>query len=212
MMGRAERAGRWAAYAAMTLLSAWLLWRALHPSHPFETDEMNRVMGHWSLRLLWIRLLITPLSRAIRMPSLRRWRRPLGLGAFLLGAEHSVHFILWGGLWPHRLNYLWQRPYQGLGLIALVLMIPLALTSHDAVVRRMPPRAWRKLHLLVYPVAILSVVHEVWAFAPVWGEAGIDCVLILAFVVARLVRQSRKPLPRNALLESAAFSANLPRS
>jgi len=188
-MGRAERAGRWAVYAAMTLLGAWLLWRANHPSHPFETDEVNKVMGHWSLRLLWLCLLLTPLSRTLRMPTLRRWRRPLGLGAFGLGMEHTVHFMIWGGLWPHRLNYLWQRPYQGIGLIALVLMIPLALTSNDWVVRRVPPRTWRALHLLVYPLAILSVVHEVMGFSPVRGEAGLDCGLIAAFCVARLFRQ-----------------------
>jgi sulfoxide reductase heme-binding subunit YedZ len=211
-LNRAERAGRWAAYAAIALLSAWLIWRANFPSHAFETDEVNKAMGHWSLRLLWLCLLLTPLSQALRLPSLRRWRRPLGLGAFALGMVHTVHFLLWGRIWPDRLAYLYQRPYQGIGLVALVLMIPLALTSNDGVVRRIPPRTWRRLHALVYPVAILSVVHEVMAFAPLKGEAGLDCLLILAFVVARLLRQRRRPPRRNALLETAAFSANLPRS
>ena len=81
-MSRGERAARWALYAAMTLLGAGLLWRADHPHYAFETDDVNKAMGHWSLRLLWACLLLSPLSRALRQPALRRWRRPLGLGAF----------------------------------------------------------------------------------------------------------------------------------
>lgn len=196
-MERGERAARWAAYAAMTALGAWLLWRAVHPHHAFETDEVNKAMGHWSLRLLWACLLITPLSRALRQPALRRWRRPLGLGAFGFGALHTVHFLLWGRLWPDRLGIMFVPPriYMAVGLLALVLMLPLALTSNDWIVRRMPPRLWRQLHLLVYPVAILSLTHEVMSYARLKGEAGLDCVLVAAFVLAKAWRMRPRPLP-----------------
>src|SRR6201996_4162307 len=117
-MSRAERAGRWALYAAMTLVGGWLLWRGGHPHYAFETDDVNKAMGHWSLRLLWACLLLTPLSRALRQPMLRRWRRPLGLGAFGFATLHTVHFLLWGRLWPDRLGLMFApgRPYTVKGL------------------------------------------------------------------------------------------------
>jgi sulfoxide reductase heme-binding subunit YedZ len=205
---RGERAGRWTAYAAMALLGVWLLWRATHPHYAFETDDVNKAMGHWSLRLLWACLLLTPLSRILRQPALRRWRRPLGLGAFGFAVLHTVHFLLWGRLWPHRLGLMFQRPYMTIGLIALGLFVPLALTSNDWSVRRIAPRVWRRLHLLIYPAALLSLVHEVMSYARLKGEAGLDCVLIAAFLAAKAVRLYREP-SRRPRLESPAFSATL---
>jgi sulfoxide reductase heme-binding subunit YedZ len=201
-MSRGERAARWTLYAAMTLLGAWLLWRANHPHYAFETDDVNKAMGHWSLRLLWACLLLSPLSRALRQPALRRWRRPLGLGAFAFATLHTVHFLLWGRLWPDRLGLMFQlqRSYMTIGLVALVLFVPMALTSNDWIVRRIAPRAWRRLHLLIYPIAILSLAHEVMSYAHLRGEAGLDCVLVPAFVAAKLIRsRPRSPAPRAAI-------------
>ena len=201
-MSRAERLGRWGAYAAMTLLGAWLLWRANHPGHAFETDAVNKAMGHWSLRLLWACLLLTPLSRALRQPALRRWRRPLGLGAFGFATLHTVHFLLWGRLWPDRLGLMFQpqRTYMAIGVVALALFVPLVLTSNDWVVRRISPRTWRRLHLLVYPIAVLSLVHEVMSYAHLKGEAGLDCVLVPLLIAAKLVRsRPRVAAPRPAV-------------
>ena len=151
----------------MTLLGCWLLWRALHPHYAFETDELNKAMGHWSLRLLW------------------------------------------GRLWPHRLGLIFQRPYMTIGLIALALFVPLALTSNDWSVRRIAPRLWRRLHLLIYPAAVLSLVHEVMSYARLKGEAGLDCGLIAVFLAAKAIRLHRGPSWRPRL-ESPAFSATLP--
>ncbi len=196
-MSRGERAARWALYAAMTLLGAWLLWRANHPHYAFETDDVNKAMGHWSLRLLWACLLLSPLSRALRQPALRRWRRPLGLGAFGFATLHTVHFLLWGRLWPDRLGLMFQRPYMEIGLAALALFVPMGLTSNDWVVRRIAPKTWRRLHLLIYPIAILSLVHEVMSYAHLKGEAGLDCLLVPIFVAAKLIRsRPRTPAPR----------------
>src|ERR1700761_4099636 len=201
-MSRAERAGRWALYAAMTLVGGWLLWRGGHPHYAFETDDVNKAMGHWSLRLLWACLLLTPLSRALRQPMLRRWRRPLGLGAFGFATLHTVHFLLWGRLWPDRLGLMFApgRTYMVIGLVALALFLPLALTSNDWVVRRIAPKVWRRLHLLIYPIAILSLVHEVMSYAHLKGEAGLDGLLVPAFVIAKLLRsRPRSPAPRAAV-------------
>lgn len=192
----AERAMRNAFYLACAALAGWMLWRALHPVRPFQIDRINKDMGLWSLRFLFACLALSPLSRWLKAPTLRRWRRPLGLAAFAFAALHTGHFLLYGRLWPDRLDILFKRPYMTLGLIALVLLVPLALTSADVVVRWIKPRRWRLLHLLIYPAAALSVIHEVMAYGPLKGEAGLYSVLTVLFLVNKGVRLVREAWPR----------------
>ena len=168
-----------------------MLWFAIHPRYAFQVDRINKDMGLWSLRFLFACLLISPVSRWIRQPWLRRWRRPLGLLAFAFAVIHTVHFLLWGRLWPDRLNLIFVRPYLTIGLVALILFVPLALTSNDAAVRWATPRRWRRLHLLAYPAAALSVIHQVMAFGPLKGEAGLYCLLTVLLVGARLARMAQ---------------------
>ncbi len=193
-------------YLACTILAGWLLWIATHPSRPFQIDRMNKDMGLWSLRFLFACLLISPLSRWTRTPGLRRWRRPLGLAAFAFAALHTVHFLLYGRLWPDRLSLLLTRPYMTIGLVALVLFAPLAATSNDAAVRWTTPRLWRRLHLAVYPAAGLSVIHEVMAYGPLIGEAGLYSVLATVLIGARLVRLARDGWRRRAQIGAPALA------
>jgi sulfoxide reductase heme-binding subunit YedZ len=188
------------AYFAGLALAVWMLWVAQHPRYPFQTDRINKDLGLWSLRFLFACLLIAPVSRWARQPWLRRWRRPLGLLAFYFALLHTVHFLVWGRLWPHRMALLFARPYLIIGLVGLVLFVPLALTSTDAAVRWTTPRRWRRLHLLAYPAAALSVIHEVMAYGPLKGEAGLYCGLTVLLVGAKLTRlaQGARRSPRAA--------------
>ncbi|MGZ3275804.1 MAG: sulfite oxidase heme-binding subunit YedZ [Caulobacteraceae bacterium] len=186
------------AYLSGAALAGWMLWFALHPRYPFQVDRINKDFGLWSLRFLFACLLISPVSRWTRQPWLRRWRRPLGLLAFAFALLHTVHFLLWGRLWPDRMGLLFQRPYLAIGLVGLVLFAPLALTSNDAAVRWTTPRRWRRLHLLVYPAAALSVIHEVMAYGPLKGEAGLYSGLTVLLVGAKLIRMARDAGRRGA--------------
>ncbi len=180
------------AYLAGAILAAWMLWVAGHPRYAFQVDRINKDLGLWSLRFLFACLLISPLSRWTRQPWMRRWRRPLGLLAFAFALLHTVHFLLWGRIWPDRMNLLFARPYLAIGLVALVLFVPLAATSNDAAVRWTTPRRWRRLHLFVYPAAALSVIHEVMAYGPLKGEAGLYCALTVLLVGAKLAHMARE--------------------
>lgn len=200
-------ADRWLkplAYLAGAALAGWMLWFALHPRYPFQVDRINKDFGLWSLRFLFACLLISPVSRWTRQPWLRRWRRPLGLLAFAFALVHTVHFLLWGRVWPDRLGLLFRRPYLTIGLVALALFIPLALTSNDAAVRWVTPRRWRRLHLLAYPAAALSVIHEVMAYGPLMGEAGLYSALTVLLGAARLARMSQGASGRRAAAPAAA--------
>jgi sulfoxide reductase heme-binding subunit YedZ len=182
-------------YLASAVLAGWMLWVAAHPWRAFQPDRIDKDLGLWSLRFLFACLLASPVSRLLRAPWMRRWRRPLGLAAAAFALLHTLHFLVWGRIWPHRMEALLRRPYLTVGLVALVLFAPLAATSNDAAIRGLSPRRWRRLHLLVYPAAILSVAHEVMAYGPLMGEAGLYCLLLAVLVGAKLALAAWRPSP-----------------
>lgn len=130
-------------------------------ANPVET--ITHVTGAWALRLLLVTLAMTPMKRLIGQPWPIRFRRMLGLFAFFYAALHLLTY-LWldqGFDGQAILEDLVKRPYITLGFTAFVLLLPLALTSTRAMVRRLG-RRWKTLHRAVYAVAILGVLHFAW--------------------------------------------------
>jgi sulfoxide reductase heme-binding subunit YedZ len=143
--------------------------------------------GHWALVLLICVLAITPLRHALtllmrrtRVPFGRRladwnWlvriRRPLGLASFFYAAAHlALYAFLDLDLeWREFLVDLKGKPFVLAGLGAFVLLLPLALTSTDAWIRRLK-RKWKRLHELVYPAAALVALHFIWLSKAVVAE------------------------------------------
>lgn len=126
-------------------------------------EEMLHRCGKWGLNLLLITLTVTPLRRLTGWNWLIRFRRMLGLFAFFYILLHFlIYAILDQGL---ALNYIIEdiieRPYITLGITGLLLLIPLAITSTNGMMRRLG-RRWQKLHRLVYVIAILGVWHFYW--------------------------------------------------
>jgi len=141
---------------------AWLAWRALTDQlgvNPVET--LNRFLGDWALRFLLIALAVTPLRRLTHWAPLARLRRMLGLFAFFYVCLHLASYVGvdlffdWAALWKD----IAKRTYITLGMAAVLLLVPLAATSTDGMIRRLGGRAWRRLHMLVFPAAILGVAH-----------------------------------------------------
>lgn len=123
-------------------------------------EAINRTLGDWALRFLLISLAVTPLRR-LGWSAIARMRRMLGLYAFTYAVLHVTSYVVldnffdWAGIFADIL----KRQYITVGMIALLLLVPLAVTSTDAMIRRLGGRRWRKLHRLVYPAAILAVLH-----------------------------------------------------
>ncbi|MCA1934021.1 MAG: sulfoxide reductase heme-binding subunit YedZ [Asticcacaulis sp.] len=148
---------------ALCLLPAlWLLWRFFQNDlgvNPVET--VVRQLGVWGLRLLVLGLALTPLARLLRQGRLIRWRRPIGLFAFGYVALHLLSYVVidqyfdWAQIWSDIL----KRPYITFGMIAFVLLIPLALTSFNAAIRRLGGVVWRNLHRLIYVIVPLGALH-----------------------------------------------------
>jgi len=120
--------------------------------------------GDWTIRFLLITLCITPLRLLLKQPLFARYRRMLGLYAFFYSVLHfSVWFVLdksfnFSDMWADVL----KRRFITVGMLGLVCMIPLAITSTAGWVRRLKYKRWQALHRLIYVVAAAGVIHYYW--------------------------------------------------
>lgn len=151
--------------------------------------------GTWALVMLCLTLAITPLRRLTGWNALIRLRRMLGLFAFFYALLHFAIFI-WLEHWfdlAAALHDVAERPFITVGFLALLLMVPLAITSTQAMIRRLG-RNWQALHRLIYLIAPLGVLHFWWDksgkndfFEPaVYGV--VVAVLLLSRVIGPLRR------------------------
>src|SRR5262245_40721339 len=120
-------------------------------------------MGQWGLRFLLITLAITPLRDWFDAAWLIQLRRMLGLYAFFYVL---IHFLTWLALdqsfyWAGILPDIAKRPFITIGFLALLMLIPLAVTSTNGMMRRLGKR-WKQLHRLVYVITLLGVSHYWW--------------------------------------------------
>lgn len=123
-----------------------------------------RSLGTWTLVMLMVTLSITPLRRLTGWNSLIRVRRMLGLFAFFYAC---LHFLTYAGVdqsfdLSAILRDVVKHPYITVGFACFLLLIPLAVTSTNAMQRRLGGKRWQQLHRLVYVIAIGGVIHYLW--------------------------------------------------
>jgi sulfoxide reductase heme-binding subunit YedZ len=149
---------------------------------------LERLLGLWALRFLIVGLAITPLRR-VGGPNLIRWRRAIGLLAFYYACLHlSVYMLLdqglaWSAIWAD----IVKRPFITVGMVAFTLLVPLAATSNNRMIRRLGGAAWNRLHRLVYAAAALAVLHFVMLVKSWSLELAVYVTLIAALLLFRLV-------------------------
>ncbi|HEX2928325.1 MAG TPA: protein-methionine-sulfoxide reductase heme-binding subunit MsrQ [Candidatus Binatia bacterium] len=126
-------------------------------------DTITRFTGSWSLIFLLASLAVTPLRRISGWNDLIKFRRMLGLFAFFYALLHFSTFVVLDHFFDFQRigKDILKRPYVTAGFTAFVAMIPLALTSTAAMIRRLGKR-WQKLHRLVYLAAVAGVIHFYW--------------------------------------------------
>jgi sulfoxide reductase heme-binding subunit YedZ len=171
---------------------------------PNPIDFVTDTLGDWTLRLLLASLALTPLRIVTGMAWPVALRRLLGLFAF---AYATMHFFVWIVLdfffeWSLMLEDIAKRPYITVGVTALLLLTPLALTSTSGMIKRLGARPWRRLHRLVYVAAILGVLHYLWlakvGVRTPWVYAAVLALLLGIRVVDALRRRMRRPVPSRA--------------
>lgn len=140
-------------------LLAWDLYRKQVGPNPVEFA--TRTTGMLTLVFLSLTVAITPLRRIFGINSLVKVRRILGLFAFFYGSLHLLTYIWFDRLWSLAsvASDVVQRPFILVGMTAFLLMVPLAITSTNKMVKRIGGKRWAKLHRLAYLAAIAGVVH-----------------------------------------------------
>lgn len=172
-----------------------LIWRGFTggvTANPIEF--ITHTLGWWTLAFLLVTLSVTPLRRLLDMPWLLRLRRMLGLYAFFYA---SLHFLTWLVIdqffdWQDIVKDIIKRPYITVGFTAFVLLLPLAATSTNAMVRRLGAARWQLLHRLVYVIATLGVVHFWWLVKKDIREPAVFAIVLTILLGVRLIYAKRK--------------------
>jgi len=168
-----------------------------------------RSLGTWTLVALLVTLSITPLRLATGWAWPLRLRRMFGLFCFFYAVLHLGAY-LWLDQW-FDLAAIWKdvlkRPYITAGFAAMVLLVPLAVTSSNGWVRRLGGRNWQRLHRLVYAVAVLAVVHFWWQKAAKndFGEPFAYALVVGLLLGVRLLRWMQR---RYGSIDSSANSSS----
>lgn len=148
-------------------------------------EFITRSSGDWTLYFLTLTLLITPLRRLSGWSWLVQLRRMLGLFTFFYACLHFITFIWFDHFFD--LQAMWKdvlkRPFITVGFTAFVLLLPLAVTSNDTMMRFLG-RRWQTLHKLVYAIAVLAILHFWWMRA---GKNNVAEPLIFGGIMALLL-------------------------
>lgn len=184
----------WPIYIVGALLPVWLFWQAANGGlgvDPVKTIEER--LGLWGLKLIVAGLCVTPLRRFAGV-NLIRYRRAIGLVAFFYIV---LHFLTWlfldlGLRWEQALGDIVKRPYITVGMVGLLAMIPLALTSNNRAVQKLGAARWQKLHKLTYLVAVAGAVHFLWLVKAWPLEPFVYLGAILALLAVRMIPKRRR--------------------
>jgi methionine sulfoxide reductase heme-binding subunit len=142
--------------------------------------------GDWALYILCITLAVTPVRRLTGLNWLLKLRRMLGLFTFFYALLHFTTFIWFdhffdvAAIWKDVL----KRPFITVGFAAFLMLVPLAATSTNAMVRRLGGKRWQALHKLIYVIAPLAILHYWWMKA---AKNNIGKPMLFAFIVAGLL-------------------------
>jgi methionine sulfoxide reductase heme-binding subunit len=156
--------------------------------------KLEHEFGKTALNFLLITLLVTPVRQLAGLPHVLRLRRMLGLFAFFYVVMHfTVYVVLDQELSFHAiLSDIAKRPYITIGFLALLMLIPLAVTSTNGMMRRLG-RRWQKLHRLIYVIAILGVWHFYWQVKRDIREPLIYIGILAVLLGYRFVKRARRP-------------------
>jgi sulfoxide reductase heme-binding subunit YedZ len=181
----------WVLYILAPVPVLWIYWLGI--TGGLGIDPAKRIeheLGLWSLWLLIAGLAVTPLRRYLGL-NLLRFRRAIGVITFFYLLAHLLTWLVldvqFQGVWAD----IVKRWYITVGMAGFVLMIPLALTSNNWSLRKLGAAAWRRLHKLVYAIALLGAVHFLLLVKGFQWEPVIYAVVIVLLLMSRFKRPQR---------------------
>jgi sulfoxide reductase heme-binding subunit YedZ len=157
-------------------------------------EFITRATGDWALRILLITLALTPLRRLTGWNWLLRLRRMAGLYVFFYAILHFSSYVSFDHVFDvgEIAKDIVKRPFITVGFTCLMLLLPLAITSTNGMVRRLGGRRWLQLHRLVYVIAPLAVLHFWWMVKRDLTQPVIYAVLLSLLLGIRLLWINRK--------------------
>ncbi|HEY0214571.1 MAG TPA: protein-methionine-sulfoxide reductase heme-binding subunit MsrQ [Paenirhodobacter sp.] len=167
---------------------AWVVWLVVSGAIGVDpVKEIEHRLGKIALWFLCGGLAITPLRRFAGV-DLLRYRRAIGVTAFCYVVLHLLGWLVldMGLLWSQAVSDLVRRPYLIFGITSLLILVPLAVTSNNASIRRLG-RNWRRLHRLVYPAVALGVLHYLWQMKVVQPQGWLWLAVFVVLIGLRLV-------------------------
>lgn len=176
----------WTIYIAGALGAVWLFYLGLTGGLGVEPiNALEREYGELALKLMVLGLMVTPLRKWTGI-NLMKFRRAIGVTAFFFVL---AHFLVWTVLDVQSLSRVWEeivkRPYVTVGMAAFLMLIPLAVTSNNRMVKRLGGANWRNLHKLTYPAAVLGGIHYLWLVKGFQLEPIIYLVIIIGLLAVR---------------------------
>jgi len=150
-------------------------------------EKLTHETGEWTLRLLLLTLALSPLRQWSGASAWIRFRRLVGLYSYFYCCCHfSTWFIADHSFDPgSMLEDIVKRPYITLGFSAFLLLLPLAVTSNQFMIRRLG-RKWKTLHQLVYLVLLLGVLHFIWLVKADYLEPTIYAIIATILLIHRI--------------------------
>ena len=173
----------------------WLGWLVVSNdlgANPIE--RVNRFTGDWALYMLLIALAVTPGKILTSWKSLPRFRRMLGLYSFAYAFLHlSSYLILDHQLhWARILEDLTKRPYIMVGMATILILLTLAVTSPQAMIKKLGAKNWQNLHKLVYAAGILGVIHYYLLIKADFRQPLLMAVILAGLFAVRLWQKKRR--------------------
>ena len=179
----------------LCLVPATLLgWNFFHDqlgANPFEA--LTRESGEWTLRFLLVTLLMTPLRDVLHQSWPLQLRRMLGLYSFFYACLHLLTYLWFDQFfdWQEITKDILKRPFITAGITAWLLLLPLALTSTNGMMRRLG-KNWKRLHRCIYLIAVLGVLHFIWLVKADLREPLIYAATLTLLLGYRLTRWWQK--------------------
>jgi sulfoxide reductase heme-binding subunit YedZ len=195
------RIPKWTVYAVGFMPAVWYF--ALGVVDQLGADPvktLERALGLWALRFLVAGLAVTPLRQSFGV-NLLPYRRAIGLLAFYYAALHLVtYLVLDQGLDLHAIwTDVLKRPYITIGMLSFSVLVPLAITSNNTMIRRLGGQAWSKLHRIVYFAVTAAAIHFILVVKSWPSEPLVYAALIALLLLYRLVRRTRQRASTKAL-------------
>lgn len=181
-------------YFVALIPGAWAFWQALSGAIGADpVRALEHALGLYALQFMIATLAVTPLRERLGVNFLR-FRRMLGLTAFYYALAHLGAWMAFDRNfnWLAIVADLTKRPYIIVGMIALLLMIPLAATSFDRAIRTLGAVRWRNLHRLGYLAALAMALHYLWLVKSWTGEPLTYAFIVIALVGYRLLPKKPK--------------------